>query len=170
MHTLIPNADVISRHLTVVADVCSATEVVMFEKTTFLVIATSEAPEGASAPAIPASDGIGGLTSDGDTGATGNATESAPTAVPVPAAGAQSSTSIRERVFSSGTVAGIAVGTAAGLLLVVFLVLAVRRRTIMRAKETARTRAVAITMALGKAMRGEEEQKDMKEVTNMEKV
>ncbi|KIY50771.1 hypothetical protein FISHEDRAFT_38097 [Fistulina hepatica ATCC 64428] len=41
VHTLIPNATSLSRHLTVIAKACSATEVVLFEKTTFLVIATS---------------------------------------------------------------------------------------------------------------------------------
>ena len=61
VHTLIPNANVLSRHLTIVADACSATEVVMFERTTFLVIATSEAVDGselltatATATAAPA--------------------------------------------------------------------------------------------------------------------
>lgn len=42
MHTLIPNAAVLSKHLTTFAQACSATEVVLFERTTFLVIATSE--------------------------------------------------------------------------------------------------------------------------------
>ncbi|KAF9068293.1 Gtr1/RagA G protein conserved region-domain-containing protein [Rhodocollybia butyracea] len=41
VHTLIPNAAVLSRHLTKFADGCSATEVILFERTTFLVIATS---------------------------------------------------------------------------------------------------------------------------------
>ncbi|GLB34757.1 putative gtr1/RagA G protein conserved region [Lyophyllum shimeji] len=41
VHTLIPNASVLSRHLTTFAAACSATEVVLFERTTFLVIATS---------------------------------------------------------------------------------------------------------------------------------
>ena len=41
MHTLIPNATVLSKHLTTFAEACSATEVVLFERTTFLVIATS---------------------------------------------------------------------------------------------------------------------------------
>ncbi|KJA27073.1 hypothetical protein HYPSUDRAFT_35617 [Hypholoma sublateritium FD-334 SS-4] len=41
VHTLIPNANVLSRHLNVFANACSATEVILFERTTFLVIATS---------------------------------------------------------------------------------------------------------------------------------
>lgn len=41
MHTLIPNAAVLTKHLKTFAGICCATEVVLFEKTTFLVIATS---------------------------------------------------------------------------------------------------------------------------------
>ncbi|PPR06425.1 hypothetical protein CVT26_004837 [Gymnopilus dilepis] len=41
VHTLIPNAAVLSKHLTTFANACSATEVILFERTTFLVIATS---------------------------------------------------------------------------------------------------------------------------------
>ncbi|KAJ7461574.1 Gtr1/RagA G protein conserved region-domain-containing protein [Mycena latifolia] len=41
VHTLIPNAAVLSKHLTIFAEACSATEVILFERTTFLVIATS---------------------------------------------------------------------------------------------------------------------------------
>ncbi len=44
MHILIPNASVLSRHLAKLAALCSATEVVLFERTTFLVIATSTPP------------------------------------------------------------------------------------------------------------------------------
>ena len=44
VHILIPNASVLSRHLAKLAAVCSATEVVLFERTTFLVIATSTPP------------------------------------------------------------------------------------------------------------------------------
>lgn len=44
VHTLIPNAAVLSKHLTVLAQACSATEVILFERTTFLVIATSTPP------------------------------------------------------------------------------------------------------------------------------
>ncbi|KAF7295579.1 Ras-related GTP binding A [Mycena indigotica] len=43
VHTLIPNAAVLSKHLTMFAAACSATEVILFERTTFLVIATSTA-------------------------------------------------------------------------------------------------------------------------------
>ncbi|EJD53178.1 hypothetical protein AURDEDRAFT_110906 [Auricularia subglabra TFB-10046 SS5] len=43
VHTLIPNATVLAKHLTTFAEACGATEVVMFERTTFLVIATSAA-------------------------------------------------------------------------------------------------------------------------------
>lgn len=41
MHTLIPNANILSTHLSTFAQACSATEVILFERTTFLVIATS---------------------------------------------------------------------------------------------------------------------------------
>ncbi|KAJ7481140.1 Gtr1/RagA G protein conserved region-domain-containing protein [Mycena galericulata] len=41
VHTLIPNAAVLSKHLTIFSEACSATEVILFERTTFLVIATS---------------------------------------------------------------------------------------------------------------------------------
>ncbi|KII89088.1 hypothetical protein PLICRDRAFT_160198 [Plicaturopsis crispa FD-325 SS-3] len=44
VHTLIPNAAVLSRHLSTFAEACSATEVILFERTTFLVIATSAPP------------------------------------------------------------------------------------------------------------------------------
>jgi len=48
VHTLIPNASVLSKHLTTFAQACSATEIVMFERTTFLVIATSNPPSKSS--------------------------------------------------------------------------------------------------------------------------
>ncbi|KAJ7355984.1 hypothetical protein DFH08DRAFT_955419 [Mycena albidolilacea] len=48
LHTLIPNAAVLSKHLTIFADACSATEVILFERTTFLVIATSSPPSSSS--------------------------------------------------------------------------------------------------------------------------
>ncbi|TDL24964.1 hypothetical protein BD410DRAFT_718625 [Rickenella mellea] len=64
VHTLIPNAAVLSRHLTTLAEACSATEVILFERTTFLVIATSSI----AAPDTPARpDGLPNahlLTSD----------------------------------------------------------------------------------------------------------
>jgi Ras-related GTP-binding protein A/B len=41
VHSIIPNAAVLTKHLTTFAEVCSATEVILFERTTFLVIATS---------------------------------------------------------------------------------------------------------------------------------
>lgn len=41
VHTLIPNANILSTHLSTFAQACSATEVILFERTTFLVIATS---------------------------------------------------------------------------------------------------------------------------------
>ncbi|KAJ7161492.1 Gtr1/RagA G protein conserved region-domain-containing protein [Mycena crocata] len=44
VHTLIPNAAVLTKHLTIFAEACSATEVILFERTTFLVIATSTPP------------------------------------------------------------------------------------------------------------------------------
>ncbi|KAJ7827755.1 hypothetical protein B0H14DRAFT_3144467 [Mycena olivaceomarginata] len=48
VHTLIPNAAVLSKHLTIFADACSATEVILFERTTFLVITTSSPPSSSS--------------------------------------------------------------------------------------------------------------------------
>jgi Ras-related GTP-binding protein A/B len=42
VRTLIPNAAAIKRHLTIFAEACSATEVILFERTTFLVVATSD--------------------------------------------------------------------------------------------------------------------------------
>jgi Ras-related GTP-binding protein A/B len=41
VHTLIPNIDALQRHLAQFARICSATEVVLFEKSTFLVISRS---------------------------------------------------------------------------------------------------------------------------------
>ncbi|KAF7311292.1 Ras-related GTP binding A [Mycena kentingensis (nom. inval.)] len=52
VHTLIPNASVLSKHLTMFATACSATEVVLFERTTFLVIATSTPKGSTSAPEL----------------------------------------------------------------------------------------------------------------------
>lgn len=46
VHTLIPNAAILSKHLTTFAGACSATEVILFERTTFLVIATSQRIQG----------------------------------------------------------------------------------------------------------------------------
>ncbi|EGN95735.1 hypothetical protein SERLA73DRAFT_186922 [Serpula lacrymans var. lacrymans S7.3] len=45
VNTLIPNAQNLSKHLRKFADACSATEVILFERTTFLVIATSSNPD-----------------------------------------------------------------------------------------------------------------------------
>jgi len=50
VHILIPNAAVLSRHLSTFAAACSATEVILFERTTFLVIATSSPAASASTP------------------------------------------------------------------------------------------------------------------------
>ncbi|KAG8859368.1 GTP-binding protein gtr1 [Tulasnella sp. 330] len=41
VHVLIPNAPILSKHLTTFAKMCSAYEVVLFERTTFLIIARS---------------------------------------------------------------------------------------------------------------------------------
>ncbi|KAH9928216.1 Gtr1/RagA G protein conserved region-domain-containing protein [Fomitopsis serialis] len=54
VHTLIPNAAVLSKHLTTLAHACSATEVILFERTTFLVIATSSPPPSAPPVSPPA--------------------------------------------------------------------------------------------------------------------
>ncbi|KAH9950296.1 Gtr1/RagA G protein conserved region-domain-containing protein [Amylocystis lapponica] len=53
VHTLIPNAAVLSKHLTTLAHACSATEVILFERTTFLVIATSAPPPAPSPRLAP---------------------------------------------------------------------------------------------------------------------
>jgi len=53
VHTLIPNVAILSKHLTTLGHACSATEVILFERTTFLVIATS-APPPAAASSPPA--------------------------------------------------------------------------------------------------------------------
>ncbi|KAF7980147.1 hypothetical protein HWV62_39595 [Athelia sp. TMB] len=54
VHTLIPNAAILTRHLTTFAEACSATEVILFERTTFLVIATSASPiNTTSSPSSP---------------------------------------------------------------------------------------------------------------------
>ncbi|TFY66676.1 hypothetical protein EVG20_g4415 [Dentipellis fragilis] len=41
VHAIIPNAAVLTKHLTTFAETCNATEAILFERTTFLVIATS---------------------------------------------------------------------------------------------------------------------------------
>jgi len=46
VHTIIPNAAVLSKHLTTFAQACSATEAILFERTTFLVLATSTPSDG----------------------------------------------------------------------------------------------------------------------------
>ncbi|KAJ8092568.1 GTP-binding protein gtr1 [Marasmius tenuissimus] len=45
VHTLIPNAAILTKHLSTFAEACSATEVILFERTTFLVIATSSSSQ-----------------------------------------------------------------------------------------------------------------------------
>lgn len=50
VHTLIPNAAILSKHLSTVAAACNATEVILFERTTFLVIATSSNSPSHSSP------------------------------------------------------------------------------------------------------------------------
>jgi Ras-related GTP-binding protein A/B len=47
VHTIIPNAAVLSKHLTMFAQACSAIEAILFERTTFLVIDTSAPPDDA---------------------------------------------------------------------------------------------------------------------------
>ncbi|KAG6814592.1 hypothetical protein H0H92_000121 [Tricholoma furcatifolium] len=50
VHTLIPNAAVLTKHLSTFAAACSATEVILFERTTFLVIATSSSAPPTASP------------------------------------------------------------------------------------------------------------------------
>jgi hypothetical protein len=45
VHTIIPNAAVLSEHLKTLAQACSATVAILFKRTTFLVIATSAPPD-----------------------------------------------------------------------------------------------------------------------------
>ncbi|KAF8509684.1 rraga protein [Gautieria morchelliformis] len=45
VHNLIPNAPILAQHLSILGEACGATEVVLFERTTFLVIATSSPAE-----------------------------------------------------------------------------------------------------------------------------
>ncbi|KAF9053075.1 rraga protein [Panaeolus papilionaceus] len=59
VHTLIPNASILSKHLTTFGAACSATEVILFEKTTFLVIATS----GSGSESPSSSSDFGGASS-----------------------------------------------------------------------------------------------------------
>jgi len=54
VHTLIPNATILSKHLSTVAAACNATEVILFERTTFLVIATSSSNPSSHASPDPA--------------------------------------------------------------------------------------------------------------------
>ncbi|KAG2147282.1 Gtr1/RagA G protein conserved region-domain-containing protein [Suillus cothurnatus] len=49
VNTLIPNARNLSKHLRIFAEACSATEVILFERTTFLVIATSSRADSSDA-------------------------------------------------------------------------------------------------------------------------
>ncbi|KAF8633852.1 hypothetical protein AX15_001223 [Amanita polypyramis BW_CC] len=53
VHTLIPNASVLHRHLSIFAKTCNASEVILFERTTFLVIATSSSPSPHTIGTIP---------------------------------------------------------------------------------------------------------------------
>jgi Ras-related GTP-binding protein A/B len=56
VHSIIPNAAVLSKHLATFAQACSATEAILFERTTFLVIATSSPPDGEDRPEQVKSD------------------------------------------------------------------------------------------------------------------
>lgn len=61
VHTLIPNASILSKHLTTFAVACNATEVILFERTTFLVVATSSnLPDIPSTASSLGSDATGG--------------------------------------------------------------------------------------------------------------
>jgi Ras-related GTP-binding protein A/B len=56
VHSIIPNAAVLTKHLTTFAQACSATEAILFERTTFLVIATSCPPDKEGSPEQVKSD------------------------------------------------------------------------------------------------------------------
>ncbi|KAK2466728.1 hypothetical protein APHAL10511_000986 [Amanita phalloides] len=53
VHTLVPNAAVLHRHLSIFAKACNATEVILFERATFLVIATSSSPSPHTLGTVP---------------------------------------------------------------------------------------------------------------------
>lgn len=53
VHSLIPNAPLLSQHLTTFASICNAVEVVLFERTTFLIIARSGTVSGDLDEVIP---------------------------------------------------------------------------------------------------------------------
>ncbi|KAI0317574.1 Gtr1/RagA G protein conserved region-domain-containing protein [Amylostereum chailletii] len=57
VHAIIPNAAVLTKHLTTFAQACSATEVILFERTTFLIIASSavQPPPASSLLTLPSS-------------------------------------------------------------------------------------------------------------------
>ncbi|PWN54236.1 hypothetical protein IE53DRAFT_276381 [Violaceomyces palustris] len=57
VHTLIPNVQTLERHLLQFANICSATEVVLFERTTFLVISRSSRRIGSLTGASTRADG-----------------------------------------------------------------------------------------------------------------
>lgn len=57
VHTLIPNATILAKHLTTFAETCGATEVVLFERTTFLVIATSATSAATTSELLAATTG-----------------------------------------------------------------------------------------------------------------
>ncbi|KAI0705893.1 Gtr1/RagA G protein conserved region-domain-containing protein [Cytidiella melzeri] len=66
VHTLIPNASVLTRHLDKLAAACNATEVILFERTTFLVIATSSntsSPAAQNNSPLPAASALPSSTS-----------------------------------------------------------------------------------------------------------
>ncbi|KIJ69137.1 hypothetical protein HYDPIDRAFT_80087 [Hydnomerulius pinastri MD-312] len=56
VNTLIPNAQNLSKHLRIFAEACSATEVILFERTTFLVIATSSSSDTSDSVAVHSLD------------------------------------------------------------------------------------------------------------------
>ncbi|KAF8637346.1 hypothetical protein AX17_002846 [Amanita inopinata Kibby_2008] len=53
VHTLIPDAAILHKHLSIFAKACNATEVILFERTTFLVIATSSSPSPHTVGTVP---------------------------------------------------------------------------------------------------------------------
>ncbi|KAN0063027.1 GTP-binding protein gtr1 [Thecaphora frezii] len=66
VHTLIPNVAMLERHLSQFAHICSAMEVVLFERTTFLVISRSSSSDGdtSSSPLAGTQNGDGEFVYD----------------------------------------------------------------------------------------------------------
>jgi Ras-related GTP-binding protein A/B len=61
IHTLVPNINLITTHLTYLRDLCLAVEVAVFEAETFLIIAKSGSPLDADSSDLDAREVKGGM-------------------------------------------------------------------------------------------------------------